>query len=161
MDAAAAVSTGDMVALVGDLWTSVVPFPEEGAAPVEATWPSPAQAVVRGTVDVEGAADVEGAWSGSVVVSCDEESGLRWARAMLALEEDATAADVEDTVAEIANVLGGAVKAQCAGGGRLLLPVVDHGEVGVGPSDPRASLAVSLSWPDAPDAVFTVSLLDA
>ncbi len=75
---------------------------------------------------VTASVELHGEWSGMVSVTCPPASALAVTRAMLDLPVAAEpeAADVDDVMGEIANVLGGNVKALVPGGARLGLPRV-------------------------------------
>ncbi|GAB3598479.1 hypothetical protein GCM10027446_28870 [Angustibacter peucedani] len=77
---------------------------------------------------------LHGGWSGLVTVTCPPAAADALARTMLALDEaDApTSEDVEDALGEVANVLGGNVKALVPGAERLGLPRVGRGLVPAG-----------------------------
>lgn len=156
--AAPDVSVEALVGVMADLWASVDPDPEQAVRPEAAGLPRGTGPVVRGSVEISGD------WNGDVVVALDEQAARRWARAMLALDEadGVSDTDVEDVVAEMANVLGGAVKACCSAGGRLGLPVVavdgrwDGGSAG---ADGAAEVATGLAWPDGGDGLFAVAVV--
>ncbi len=159
-DAPPAVTAEDLVGLVGDLWRSVSADPEVEDAPVEAGWHPAGARLLRSTIGIEGA------WDGDLVITCAPRAAERWARAMLAMDEgeDVGEADALDVLAEIANVVGGAVKAHCAAGGRLGLPGTDVVEAHDGPpAAPELLVAVGMTWPDAPlgddDALFSLALV--
>ena len=153
------VTAEDLVGVVGDLWRSVSPDPAGEDAPVPGAWHPRGAPVLRGTIGIEGS------WDGDLVVACGPGAAERWARAMLALgsEEPVSETDALDVVAEVVNVVGGAVKAHCAAGGRLGLPDVGRGADPGSPPADALVVALGLTWPDAPaddpDAVFTLALV--
>jgi chemotaxis protein CheX len=86
------------------------------------TLPSPGDARYIGTVHITGS------WSGSVVVECPEAFGRIVAATMFESEPDAVAEDeLVDVVGELANMLGGNVKALLEGESMLSLPTVVRG----------------------------------
>jgi chemotaxis protein CheX len=61
---------------------------------------------------VSASVSLTGAWRGHTVVSCSEAASRNAAAALLAIDlQDVTQADVIDAVGELANVIGGNVKA--------------------------------------------------
>ncbi|WP_299036333.1 chemotaxis protein CheX [uncultured Pseudokineococcus sp.] len=160
MSDAPVVTAEDLVGVVGDLWRSVSPDPDAEDAPVPADWHPRGARVLRSSIGIEGS------WDGDLVVTSAPGAAERWARAMLAIpdEEPVTETDALDVLAEVANVIGGAVKAHCAAGGRLGLPDVGVDESDAGPPPEDVLLVgVPMTWPDAPlgdaDAVFTLALV--
>lgn len=154
------VTAEDLVGVVGDLWRSVSPDPDAEDSPVPAGWHPRGARVLRSSIGIEGS------WDGDLVLTCAPGAAERWARAMLALgaEEPVTEVDALDVLAEVANVVGGAVKASCAAGGRLGLPDVGVDDADAGPpAEDALVVGLGMTWPDAPlgdpDAVFTVALV--
>lgn len=154
------VTAEDLVGVVGDLWRSVSPDPDAEDAPLPAPWHPQGARVLRSTIEIEGS------WDGDLIVTCAPGAAERWARAMLALEPDEPVSETDalDVLAEVVNVVGGAVKAHCAAGGRLGLPDVGVDEADAGPPPEDVLLVgVGMTWPDAPlddpDAVFTLALV--
>lgn len=153
------VTAEDLVGLVGDLWRSVSPDPDAADAPVPAQWHPLGTRVLRSTIAIEGS------WDGDLVVACAPGAAERWTRAMLALEPDEPVGEVDalDVLAEVVNVVGGAVKAHCAAGGQLGLPHVGVDEDQGPPTGGALVAGLAMTWPDAalddPDAVFTLALV--
>lgn len=94
--------------------------------------------------------DVSGAMRGRVLLSTEQQTAQRITRALLGLDADASVgdADLTDALGEVANVVGGNVKALSNSPGAMGLPEVMHERP---PSDP-ASLVYSLTldWRGAP-----------
>jgi chemotaxis protein CheX len=88
---------------------------------------------------------ITGPWDGAVVVACDTDFGRRVAAAMFG--DDATSMsdeEIADAVGELANMIGGNVKALVGEGTALSLPTVVHGatlSVGVTGAAPCAELS--------------------
>jgi hypothetical protein len=101
--------------------------------------------------------EVVGPWTGSVVLSCLPETATELTRALLGAQAPAELEreDVEDALGELANVLGGNVKAVLPGPSALGLP-----EVGTPPStgSPADTCRVALVWRGQP---LTVSVQGA
>lgn len=69
------------------------------------------------------AIDITGRWNGTVTLAVPDELGRRAAAAMFACDPDAVRAeDIEDAVAELANMIGGNVKSLLPGPSELSLP---------------------------------------
>ena len=126
----------DVVEAVWESLLGVWPLPLEPAEPVDVgdDWLT---AVVA----------LDGDWSGAVALSCPPRTAQHMSRTMLDLagdEPDPEPEDVEDAVREVANVLGGNVKALVPGGRALGLP-----ELLAGPPDVEGHLVAELhvGWP--------------
>ena len=89
--------------------------------------------------------DIVGPWNGAVVLTCGRQTAGELARCLLAehappvLEDE----DIEDALGELANVVGGNVKAVLPGPSVLGLP-----EIGVAPvaGSPADVCRVDLMW---------------
>ena len=101
--------------------------------------------------------EIVGPWTGSVVLTCGRETALALTRALLrehapeVLEEE----DVDDALGELANVVGGNVKAVLPGPSVLGLP-----EIGATPPPGREADAcrVDVLWRGAPLTVRVQSV---
>jgi chemotaxis protein CheX len=75
-----------------------------------------------------GTVHITGPWSGSVVVECPEQFGRIVAAAMFGSEpDDVTDDELVDVIGELANMIGGNVKALLEGDSSLSLPTVVRG----------------------------------
>lgn len=102
--------------IVGEIWGSMLGL---DTAPIEVCAPEDLAREVRGAVQITGA------WEGAVVFECGEAVAAAFTAAMLGLEdEEAEEADVHDVVGELANMLGGNLKAVVGSEARLSLPTV-------------------------------------
>jgi chemotaxis protein CheX len=71
---------------------------------------------------------VSGTWTGSVVVACSDDLATRTAASMLEAEPSGlTGEDISDALGEVANMIGGGVKAMMPEPSVLSLPVVAFG----------------------------------
>lgn len=71
---------------------------------------------------------ISGTWTGSVVVSCSDGLASRTAASMLEAEPAGLSAeDISDALGEVANMIGGGVKAMMPEPSVLSLPVVAFG----------------------------------
>ena len=69
---------------------------------------------------------IDGAWQGEVLIGCDESLGRTAAATFFALPpEEVGQTEIHDTIAELANVLGGNLKCLLPPGCQLSLPRVD------------------------------------
>ncbi|KQX64561.1 chemotaxis protein CheX [Angustibacter sp. Root456] len=114
------VSSDELWSIVGEVWESIL---DHSAMRVDHAF----------NLDeaMTSAVTISGDWNGVVTFTCPRTAGVAIARAMLALgpEDDVSDEDVVDALGEIANVVGGQVKALCAGDNHLGLPLVSHGMV--------------------------------
>lgn len=104
MSATAAPSYEELQAMTDQVWTSyldpegvngLVLAPPDGRA-----------------MEVSASVSVIGAWNGHVVVDCSTGASRHAAAAMLAVDlQDVTQEDVTDALGELANIIGGNVKA--------------------------------------------------
>jgi len=75
-----------------------------------------------------GCVQISGTWRGAVVIQTTEGFVRHAAREMFDIaESDVTAADMEDTLAEITNMIGGNIKSQVPSPSYLSLPSVTTG----------------------------------
>jgi chemotaxis protein CheX len=101
--------------------------------------------------------DIVGPWTGSVALTCGRDTAEQLARALLREHAPAEldAEDVTDVLGELANVVGGNVKAVLPGSSVLGLP-----EVGAAPSpgSPADTCRVDVQWRGQP---LTISVQGA
>ncbi|WP_104524328.1 chemotaxis protein CheX [Blastococcus atacamensis] len=116
-----------ILAVAGDAWISLV-GEDEVLVPIPGDLPFD---VVSSWVDVVGP------WTGSVVLTTGRATAEALSRALLresapeVLEDE----DVEDAFGEIANVVGGSIKAALPGPSALSLPQVGHAPLVRNPAD--------------------------
>lgn len=98
--------------------------------------------------DISAQVDIHGEITGTVVVACDSGSAADLARRMFGLEppEEPTMIEVADALGELANVVGGNVKALASHPGELTLPLVHAHERIVGWPRSRPSCGVEVVW---------------
>jgi chemotaxis protein CheX len=110
-----------------------------------------------GTDPVSSWVDITGPWTGTVVLTCDRSTAEQLTRALLAEHAPAVLddEDVADALGELANVVGGNVKAVLPGTSVLGLP-----EVGIAPSvhSPADTCRVDALWRGQP---LTISVQGA
>jgi hypothetical protein len=141
------LDAASVVAIAEQTWVALV-------GEDEVLVPAPAP---RHAATVSAWVEIVGPWTGSVVVSCLPDTAAELTRALLrgrapaALEPE----DVEDALGELANVLGGNVKALLPGPSALGLPEVGTPPPAVSPVD---TCRVELSWRGQP---LTVSVQGA
>jgi hypothetical protein len=137
-------------AIAEEAWTALVgedellrPLPGELPADVVSAW-----------------VDVVGPWTGSVVLTTGAQTAADLTRALLgeAAPELVEHEDVADAYGEIANVVGGNVKASLPGPSALSLP-----EVGDGPAvrNPADQLRVDVLWRGRPLSISVQGALPA
>jgi chemotaxis protein CheX len=79
-------------------------------------------------VTVTGCVTVSGGWKGSVLLSCAEELATKAAAEMFMADADALTNDeIADAVGELANMVGGTIKAAMPGPSQLSIPTVATG----------------------------------
>ena len=122
-------------AIADDVWTSLV-----GDGEVLVPLPVPAP----GTT-VSAWVQITGPWSGAVVVTCDEATAEALTECLLRARPPAVIEpeDVADALGELANVLGGNVKAALPGSSGLSLPDVGDAPA---PRNPGDVCRVDLLW---------------
>jgi len=99
--------------------------------------------------------DISGAWVGTVSITCSPALAKHLAATMLACpQDDATAADVRDVIAELTNVVGGNMKGVLPGPSKLSIPRVERG------SAPSATGKGSRHWFDCDGQAFSVSVFE-
>ncbi len=132
---AGAVSADEVWQLVADVWESLLDLPVRRAEHAFALDHALTASVA-----------LHGNWSGLVTFTCPAAAAADVARAMLALPdgEEPTSEDVEDALGEVANVLGGNVKALLPGAERLGLPRVGTGLV---PVQAEPVCRIGIEWP--------------
>jgi chemotaxis protein CheX len=106
----------DLLAITEQVWESFLD--PEGSNPL-------LPALADGTSEVAAAVSVTGAWRGHVVVECSTAASRHAASALLGVPTgDVTEADVADALGELANIIGGNVKALLPEPSALSLPYV-------------------------------------
>ena len=105
---------------------------------------------------LQAAVYVSGAWSGAVLVECDEETAKNFCAELMRIPRPAMVdADVLDSLGEIANMIGGNLKSLFPPGCFLSLPAVNDGP---GPdlwAGAQARITCSFDGPEGP---FLVTL---
>ena len=91
--------------------------------------PAPSHAAIDASVrSLSGCVHMSGAWEGSVVISCVAELAHQATEAMFGLDEGAASSEeIHDTIGELANMIGGNVKALMPAPSQLSLPSVSEG----------------------------------
>jgi chemotaxis protein CheX len=112
-----AVSSNDLAEMVEQVWLSYLD--PEGVSPLiengNDAQPS----------DVHSSVSITGSWHGHVVYASSTAAARRAAAAFLAVEPDEVSPeDLSDVLGEIANIVGGNVKAMLPPGAQLSLPQV-------------------------------------
>ncbi len=113
------LATEDILTLTQEVWASILDIP------IEITQPSS----LTGLVLVHGAVEIDGPWSGTVTVACSQRLATMITAQMFEVDQaEASHDDIVDAVGEIANMIGGNVKALLPGPSTLSLPSVhvDH-----------------------------------
>ncbi len=75
-----------------------------------------------------GCVQIQGDWAGAVEINTPMDLGRKAAAAMLMVDEaDVSMEDIQDTIAELSNMVGGSIKAILPGQSTLSLPSVASG----------------------------------
>jgi chemotaxis protein CheX len=111
------VNEADLAEMVEQVWVSYLD--PEGVSPLvpngDDAQPS----------DVHSSVSITGSWTGHVVYASSTRAAKKAAAAFLAMEPDEVSAeDVSDVLGELANIVGGNVKAMLPPGAQLSLPQV-------------------------------------
>lgn len=92
------------------------------------TFMHPECALDQDGVHVTGCIQISGTWQGAVVLQTTDEFARNVASRMLRIElNDLTGDDIQDTMAELTNMIGGNIKSQVPGPSYLSLPTVTTG----------------------------------
>jgi chemotaxis protein CheX len=111
------VNEGDLTELVEQVWQSYLD--PEGISPLMLTYDENQASEVHSSVSISGS------WSGHVVYASSMAAARRAAAAFLAMEpEEVSNEDLSDVLGELANIVGGNVKAMLPTGAFLSLPQV-------------------------------------
>jgi chemotaxis protein CheX len=111
------VNANDLAEMVEQVWVSYLD--PEGINPLIPTGDEEQPS------DVHSSVSITGSWSGHVVYASSETAAKRAAAAFLAMEvEEVSEEDVTDVLGELANIVGGNVKAMLPAGALLSLPQV-------------------------------------
>jgi chemotaxis protein CheX len=139
----------DLVAITDQVWESFLD--PEGSNPL-------LPALGDGSSDVVAAVSVTGAWRGHVVIECSTAASRLAAAALLGVPaSEVTDADVADALGELANIIGGNVKALLPEPSALSLPYVVSATGARWPSVVEVC-RLDGSWRDEP---VTVSVLES
>ncbi|TIC79014.1 chemotaxis protein CheX [Nocardioides sp. GY 10127] len=133
------VSVEDLQTIADEVWATFldagdVPPPADGSA----------DAAVHATIAVLGS------WTGQVVVECSRDAAERMAQQMLMVTE-VSEADLDDTVGELVNVVGGNVKSLVPAPSSLGLPVTVTGRFTGG--EEQELCRVEVDWAGHPVSV--------
>ena len=112
------VTEGDLAEMVEQVWVSYLD--PEGGSPL----------VVHGDnkqpSDVHSTVSITGSWHGHLVYASSRDAAKKAAAAFLAMEPDEVGQeDISDVLGELANIVGGNVKAMLPAGCFLSLPPVE------------------------------------
>jgi chemotaxis protein CheX len=111
------VNEDDLAEMVGQVWVSYLD--PEGVSPLIPTGDDGQPSEVHASVSISGS------WTGHVVYASSTEAARKAAAAFLALEtSEVSQEDVSDVLGELANIVGGNVKAMLPPGCFLSLPQV-------------------------------------
>jgi chemotaxis protein CheX len=111
------VSEDDLAEMVEQVWVSYLD--PEGANPLIPTYDENQPSEVHSSVSITGS------WNGVVVYASSTTAARRAAGAFLAMGEDEVSTeDLSDVLGELANIIGGNVKAMLPAGSLLSLPQV-------------------------------------
>jgi chemotaxis protein CheX len=111
------VSEGDLIEMVDQVWVSYLD--PEGINPLIPTGDEKQLTEVHATVSITGS------WHGHLVYACSTAAAKKAAAAFLAMEVDEVGQeDISDVLGELANIVGGNVKAMLPNGCFLSLPTV-------------------------------------
>jgi chemotaxis protein CheX len=111
------VNENDLAEMVEQVWMSYLD--PEGISPLIPTYDENQPSEVHSSVSITGS------WTGHVVYGCSTAAARRAAAAFLAMEPDEVSQeDLYDVLGELANIVGGNVKAMLPPGCFLSLPQV-------------------------------------
>ena len=111
------VDENDLAEMVAQVWESYLD--PEGVSPLIPTYDE------NQPSEVHASCSISGSWTGHVVFASSTAAARRAAAAFLAMEADEVSQDdVADVLGELANIVGGNVKAMLPPGALLSLPQV-------------------------------------
>ncbi|UQU65398.1 chemotaxis protein CheX [Couchioplanes caeruleus] len=111
------VSEDDLAEMVEQVWVSYLD--PEGVSPLVTTGDDKQATEVHSTVSITGT------WHGHLVYACSLVAAKKAAAAFLAMDaEEVSQEDISDVLGELANIVGGNVKAMLPAGCFLSLPTV-------------------------------------
>jgi chemotaxis protein CheX len=111
------VKEADLAEMVEQVWVSYLD--PEGLSPLIANGDDAQPS------DVHSSVSITGSWTGHVVYASSTVAAKRAAAAFLAVEpDDVSPEDLSDVLGELANIVGGNVKAMLPAGAQLSLPQV-------------------------------------
>ncbi|MEU4239269.1 chemotaxis protein CheX [Actinoplanes sp. NPDC026619] len=111
------VNEDDLAEMVGQVWESYLD--PEGISPLIPTYDEHQPSEVHSSVSISGS------WTGHLVYASSTSAARRAAGAFLAMEPDEVSEeDMSDVLGELANIVGGNVKAMLPPGAFLSLPQV-------------------------------------
>lgn len=111
------VNESDLAEMVEQVWESYLD--PEGISPLIPTYDENQPSEVHSSVSITGS------WTGHIVYASSTEAARRAAAAFLAMETDEVSQDdLSDVLGELANIVGGNVKAMLPPGAHLSLPQV-------------------------------------
>lgn len=111
------VNENDLAEMVEQVWESYLD--PEGVSPLMQTYDE------NQTSEVHSSVSINGSWTGHVVYASSMEAARRAAGAFLAMGPDEVSEeDLSDVLGELANIIGGNVKAMLPPGALLSLPQV-------------------------------------
>lgn len=112
------VDESDLAEMVEQVWESYLD--PEGISPLIPTYDENQPSEVHSSVAITGS------WNGHVVYASSRAAAQRAAAAFLAMElDEVSEEDISDTLGELANIVGGNVKAMLPPGAQLSLPQVE------------------------------------
>jgi chemotaxis protein CheX len=111
------VTEGDLAEMAEQVWVSYLD--PEGVSPLVP------HGDVKQLSEVHSTVSITGSWHGHLVYACSQNAARKAAAAFLAMEPDEVAQeDISDVLGELANIVGGNVKAMLPAGCFLSLPTV-------------------------------------
>ena len=111
------VSVDDLAEMVEQVWVSYLD--PEGVSPLVPN------GEVKQPSEVHSTVSITGSWHGHLVYASSKQAARRAAAAFLAMEPDEVGQeDISDVLGELANIVGGNVKAMLPDGAMLSLPQV-------------------------------------
>jgi len=111
------VTESDLAEMAGQVWVSYLD--PEGVSPLVQN------GEVKQLTEVHSTVSITGSWHGHLVYACSVQAATKAAAAFLAMEPDEVSQeDISDVLGELANIVGGNVKAMLPTGCFLSLPTV-------------------------------------
>ncbi len=114
------IATEDIHSVTENVFTTMIGYPVELTGKGDS---------LQNESAISGCVQISGEWTGAIIVQTTEQLATQAASKLLAIDtEDVALLDLQDAMAELANMIGGNIKSLVPGPSILSLPTVTTGE---------------------------------